>query len=266
MSDTNFPWGRDPSDSEFPVDPRPTLRSLLDHGASLHDQTNLGYTLLDGMCLNILQFDGYARPQKTRAFAFRTWLGIVQELGFDIRQYIRRERIIHEGMSHDLRLGLTMEIRFREDPDPWAWSVFQGPEERNRGEFVDHIVECCVWPEWESKLATPKPPPPWPPTILVRNPNALVVLQSCDDPEDTFETLSQETTACPQRFTQLDIYFPTICWRLRHYALVGARYRAEFSFYFAVLLSLLGFGYFARICTTLFFYTSLKIAGFAVLS
>jgi hypothetical protein len=264
-SDSRYPWGRKSTDSEFPFDPRPTLRSLIDHGANLHDQTTLGYTVLDGMCLNLLQFDGYSRSHRTRACAFRTWLNIVQELGFDIREYICRERDIHDGISHDLGLGLTLEIRFCTDPDPWAWSVFQGPEERERGDFVNHIASCSVWPEWKRRFATPKPPPPWPATLLVRNPDAMVVLQSLDSPEDASETPSRDTgNDSPRKFEQLDCYFPIICWKVRHYALMGARYRVEFSFYFAAIITLLGFGYFSRIWTTWIFYTSLKIAGYAV--
>jgi hypothetical protein len=264
MHDTShIPYTHKPKDRQWPADPCATIRSLLDHGADLHAQTTSGYTILDGMCLNLIQFDGSARPRDTRAFGFGTWLERLRDLDFNIREYIRREKTLHDGVLHDLGLGLSMEIRFREDPSPWAWSVFQGPEERERGEFVNHITECYIWPEWESKFATPKPPPPLPPTILVR-PHPMVVLQRLDGLEDASETGPQEIIVdFPRSFEHLHSYFHMICWKVRRYAVMGARYRVEFSAYFAAVISLLGFGYFARIWTTWIFYTSLKIAGYA---
>ena len=39
---------------------------------------------------------------------------------------------------------------------------------------------------------------------------------------------------------------PIICWKARHYELIGARYGIEHFSYFGTIITLLGFRYFRR--------------------
>ena len=147
-----------------------------------------------------------------------------------------------------------MEIRFCEDLGPWAWSVFEGPEERQRGEFVDHITKGCIWPEWQREFALPKPPPR-PLLAFLAVPSAIVHIKgsSCQGPP--LDVASQETS---DDLTPA-LSFPVadtsnIVWIAMRHAILGAGYRIEFSCYCAVIISLLGFGYFTRIWITGIFY------------
>ena len=255
-------WGRQYEHRERPADLRATIRSLVGHGADLHDQTSSGHTILDGMFLDLIQFDGSARPCNVITSCIGIWFGLLRDLGFDVRDYIHREKVIHDGISHDLGLGLSMEIRFSEEPDPWVWSIFHGPEERARGESVCHITHCCVWPEWQQKFALPRPPPPWPPSLRAPNPNAMVVLRSLDDSGNGLKT--GETDDDPRKIDHhIRSCLSRALWIARHYAIWGAEFRFEVSFYFAAFISLLGVGYLARIWLIWIFYLSLEFLRYA---
>ena len=249
----HLPYGGIPKVRQ--VDPSATIRSLLDHGVDLHARTTSGHTILDGLLPNLVQFDGSARPRGVLRSCFSLWVSLVQQLGFDIREYIHREQAIHDGVSHDLGLGLTMELRFTDSSSPWAWPVFQGPEERDRGEFVCHISQCCIWPEWQRKFALPKRPPPRPLESLLSDSTEIVVLHSSVNSDQPLKLPDPEINDnCTRCVDYLIAYISRSLWRARCYAVLGARYRLEFTFYFAALVSLLGFGYFTRLWTAWIFY------------
>jgi hypothetical protein len=107
-----------PKDTELPIYPLPAILSLLDHGINLHTQTTSGYTILDGLLLNLLQFDGSAWPQNILTLCFESWIRIVEQLGFDIKDYIRHEQASHQGISHGLGLNLKMVLHFNENASP----------------------------------------------------------------------------------------------------------------------------------------------------
>ena len=129
--DTWFPWKSSDLREllKIPVSPVRTIKTLLDQGTNINAQSVSGHTILDGLCLNLVQIDGSARRQQHLDSCMETWIGVLQDLGFSSNDYIRHERALHENVELDLGLGLHMELRFDENAAPWIWSVFQGPEE-----------------------------------------------------------------------------------------------------------------------------------------
>jgi hypothetical protein len=133
----------------MPTSLRNTINVLLSQGADLHALSASGHTILDGLVLNIIRFDnGCARPLELLDSCMEEWFNQLADLNISVKDYIDRERILHEGMYHDLGLGLYLFICFDENADPKIWTEFQGPEEREKNEFVDHIARCTIWPEW----------------------------------------------------------------------------------------------------------------------
>jgi hypothetical protein len=244
-----------------PQCPLKTIRTLLDQGAHLHAQSVRGYTTLDGLCLNLVQLDGRARRHQHLSSRMETWLNIVEDLGFSARDYIRREATLHENMCHDLGLGLHMEFRFDEDTAPWIWSAFQGPEERERGEYVDQIDKCSIWPEWHRTYTLTRPPPRRRPAKLLRGTTEIVVIKgSIGASEDILEILPTAEFQYPNPRNTVNIppHLLHLYLRARYRIDFASKFRWEFSLYIALILSFLGLRCFARLCGTTIFFMVLK--------
>ena len=56
---TPLPWDGYLEPNTYSVD---TIKSLVELGAELHYRSGSGHTILDGLVLNLTQFDGSARP------------------------------------------------------------------------------------------------------------------------------------------------------------------------------------------------------------
>jgi hypothetical protein len=251
---------------QVPASPRATIQTLLAHGADIHAQSLSGYTILDGLALNFTRFYGEDRSLPILAACMKTWIHLVHDLGFNIEEYIDRESKLHSGVSHDLGLGLTMELRFDAKASPWVWSVFQGLDERNRGEFVEDITKCSIWKKWQLTYSIPRRPQRRRPANLYPGTTEVIVLKGSIIP--SLDLLEMKSPGLPpidtsEHFSGGLGWFSTDwarrLWIARSWAVWGARYRFEFSFYFAVVFSLLGIGYLSRVWITGVFYFSLEL-------
>jgi len=254
----HLPW-QSIWDRQFEIKPPQTaMRILLECGASLYLQSPSGHTILDGLLLNITQFDGAPRPAEALTECMGHWLCIIQELGFKRNHYIQHERKIHQGLSHDLGLGISMEARFDVNNKPHIWGVFQGPEERDKGVFVDHISKCARWRTWQLTFTLPKPPPrPKLARILSKEPRIIVI-------NEELPYLGGHNI--PPTWTVMDTLETTTLCHLDHASKVSlhffrfaAQHPREYSFYVFVLTSFLGFGYLARVLMTLSCCLILKV-------
>lgn len=116
--DTRFPWRlRNTTETQPLRSPLTTIKTLLVHGADLHCGGSQR-TLLDGLVLNIIQFDCDERSQKVLDSCMLTWLAIVQELGFDLKEYLSIERQKLAGMCYDLGSGIHMMLFFNDEAEP----------------------------------------------------------------------------------------------------------------------------------------------------
>ncbi len=191
-------WWNGPLTQPVPPSPVPIIKTLLNHGADIYSLSTSGHSILDGLLLNLIQFDGAAHPPEVLSTCLETWLDIVQQLGFNLEDYIHREAALHENKYHDLGLGLHLNIYFNESTSPYIWIAFQGPEERARGLFVDHISKCSRWKEWQHTYSHPKPCPRRITTKFRRIATEVIVLQGCvvsskDSLRTTNATASQQT-------------------------------------------------------------------------
>ena len=256
--DTWFPWKSSDSREllKIPVSPVRTIKTLLDQGTNINAQSVSGHTILDGLCLNLVQIDGSARRQQHLDSCMETWIGVLQDLGFSSNDYIRHERALHENVVLDLGLGLHMELRFDENAAPWIWSVFQGPEERDQQVYVDRIDKCAIWPEWHRTYTLPEQIPPHIPARLLSARTKIVILQRYEDPSETdleyphTDGFIPSTVAPPSSLN--------LVWKMKELLYLATRFRYEFSFYVALALSFLGCGYFARLWGTAMFFALLK--------
>ncbi|KAG4442623.1 hypothetical protein IFR05_001879 [Cadophora sp. M221] len=165
-----------------------TVKSLLESGADFYCQTGSGHTILDGLMLDLIQFNGDAKPLHTYSACIESWLQTVQKLGFDLKDYIRHESAHKFGKSHDLGLGLVMMFLFDEECYPHIWTAFQGPHEREKNQVVNHISQCRIWPEWQRMFALPEPPVRPKPWKYKEGPLELVTLHEHDDEEEDNST------------------------------------------------------------------------------
>jgi hypothetical protein len=139
-----------------------------------------------------------------------------------------------------------MEIRFRPDPDPWAWCVFYRTEERGRREFLTNIAISYIGPECQREFVVPRSPLPYPTTHLVRKSDALVVIQSRDTPQGSMASSQETIHNSPIKLKHLSSSLSRIVRIGTRYAVFGARHRLEFSLYLAAVISFLGVGFSAR--------------------
>ena len=239
--------------------PQASMKALLECGASLYSQSPSGHTILDGLLLNLTQFDGEPRTAEALASCMATWISVLLDLDFNINNYIQHERKLHEGRSHDLGLGILMEARFDENRKPHIWSVFQGPEERERNDFVDHISKCARWKTWQLTFTLPKPPPSPRPARILTESAEIVILKG--DPASSLMQTPSPTGGFPEIFDKktLSSYLTKSSRISLLYLEFAAQHRYEFSLYVFILSCLLGCRYLARFCMTLGFYLMLKL-------
>lgn len=55
-------WRNGSFDTTSPSSPVPIIKTLLDHGANIYSLSTSGHSILDGLLLNLIQFDGAAYP------------------------------------------------------------------------------------------------------------------------------------------------------------------------------------------------------------
>jgi hypothetical protein len=220
-----------------PNSPLVTMRTLLDHGADFHALAGSGHTLLDGLVLNLIQFDSNGRPPDVFVACLDIWIDLVQDLGFDVKDYIRAVAAEQKDTYHNLGMGLKMKICFNEDSRPHLWTEFQGPHERERGEFVDHISKCAIWKEWQAAYTLPKLPFTLPLTRdgwLTRFKPEMIVIQERTSPDSSTNPATPETEERNGVLGYRRLSFT----RIRHIAMYhlyfATKYRYEFTFYIVV--------------------------------
>jgi hypothetical protein len=261
--------------------PLATIKTLLAHGASFHSEDKSIHSLLDGLVLNIIQFNGEERPLEFLESAMTIWLDVVQELGFNLKDYLRIEAAKQFGKAYDLGAGMRMMVCFDEVTAPHIWTIFQGPQEREKNEFVDRISKCALWTEWKWLYAVPKRIPK--PTVYkIWEQSSEMIWVKCEcccpsleahlkcfkgsDAENKHNIEISQTTQSPPDLAALSISsrkrknFPIIL----SYVISGRRYRHEFTFYVFVLTCFFGCSYFARFWIAGSFFLFLKLFQDAV--
>jgi hypothetical protein len=219
------------------------MKTLIGHGGSIHTLSGSGHTILDGLVLNLIQFDGHGRPPEVLASALQIWLQVVQDLGYSVAEYIQFEAAA--GASYNLGLGLYMMLRFNEENAPHIQTLFQGPQEREQDEFVDHISKCAIWKEWQRIYTLPQPPRPSRYGKLQHDKLEMVVIQEC--PLQNCPTSNQISEIAQHTSVPVHLTFMlrTIHRNFIRFLYFVARYRYEFTVYIAVL-SWFAFGWIAR--------------------
>jgi hypothetical protein len=276
--DRKFPWQPEATGEFRPVpSPLATIKTLLAHGADFYCNGSLVQTLLAGLVLNVVQFNGEERPLEVTRACISTWLGLVQELGFNLKDYLRAEAEKQNRRYYDIGTGIKMMVCFNEDTAPHIWTVFQGLQERERGVVVDRISQCAVWKEWQRLCSLPKPPNPpklrriWEKhiseeIILVKNqcccPSFDAHSKRCkgSNMENQHDTELSQTTQTPLGTLPSSISSrPRIAPILLYYIISAKPYRHEFTFYIFVLACFFGCSYFARFWITAGFFLALKL-------
>ncbi len=135
--------------------PMATIQSLLAHGAKLYSGGSNSHTLLDGLVLKIIQSMGEDRPPEVLACAMSTWLGLVQQLGFSLEDYLRTEAARLIGKYYHPGLGIIMVVCFDEVAAPHIWTIYQWPQEQDKNEFIDRISKCKLRKVWKDRYAVP---------------------------------------------------------------------------------------------------------------
>jgi hypothetical protein len=132
-SDLEFPWRESIPELQLPVPtPLTTIKTLLANGAIVYSKGDSPFSLLYGLIFNIIQFDGEERPQEVVRSCMSTWLELVQELGYDLKDYLRTEAIYLDGRCYYMGSGIKMIVCFNEDTAPHIRTIFQGPQEESR--------------------------------------------------------------------------------------------------------------------------------------
>jgi hypothetical protein len=247
-----------------PNSPLVTMRTLLDHGADFHALSGSRHTLLDGLVLNLIQFDTNGRPLDVFVACLDTWIDLVQDLGFDVKDYIRAAAAEQKDTYHNLGMCLKMKICFNEESRPHIWTEFQGPHERERGECVDHISKCAIWKDWQAAYTLPELPftqsltrDGW----LTRFKPEMIVIQertSSDSPitQSTFKIDEQNRVL---RYRNRGASFNRIRHiAMYHYLHFATKYRYEFTFYIAVFTCFFC-SWVARLWITTAFFMTLKL-------
>jgi hypothetical protein len=238
------------------------MKALIRHGASLRALSGTGYTILGGLVLNLIQFDGSGRPSEVLASGLESWLQLVQDLGYSLVEYIRFEAAA--GTSHNLGLGLYMMTLFKEESAPHIRLLFQGPQERERNEFVDHISKCAIWKEWQRIYTLPKPPLPSRYGKLQHDKLEMVVIQECPLLECPTRNQISEIAQHTSIPVHLAFMLRTIHQNFIRFLYFVTRYRYEFTVYIAVL-SWFVFGWVARFLVASTSFLVLKLLDNVVL-
>jgi hypothetical protein len=234
----DFPRGSRPKIPQRPASPLQTIKALLENGGNFYSQSGSHHTILDGLVLNMIQFDSNGRQPEVLATCLDSWLELVRDLGFSVQDYIRIEAAEQKNTYHDLGMGLEMTICFNEKSRPHIWTEFQGPHERERNEFVDHISKCAIWKEWQRAYTLPKLPftksltrDGW----LTRFRPEMIAIQ---------ERTSSDSPADPAKFQTEKRNSVIKYWKasytrtrriLMYYSYFATKYRYEFTFYIAAL-------------------------------
>lgn len=253
----HLPWrSKNHQPQKHILTPHQSIKTLLERGTSLHCQRGSNHTSLDGLLQNIIQFDGNARPFEVLVSCMNAWICLLRDLGVNTNEYIKQEMKLQAGRSHDLGLGIFMEARFDEHKTPHIWAVFQGPEEKGKNEFVDHISKCQRWSQWQQKYAIPKRPDP---VRMSVDETEIILVNGCvtnhSEPVLTLEENNMRASSqkmVPSYFTRLRCK----TWRSLRFL---ARYRYEFSLYAFVLTWVLGWQFLTQFYFTLSFYLILKL-------
>ena len=103
-----FPYGH--IQSEVPS-PKAAVQTLLAHGADFHSDGSPDRSILKGLLGNIIQFDGEERPLEVMRACMSTWLKLVQELGFDLKDYIRIEAGKRKGKWYEMGAGIQFTVQ-----------------------------------------------------------------------------------------------------------------------------------------------------------
>jgi hypothetical protein len=253
-----FPWGH--PKPEVPS-PKAAVQTLLAHGADFHCDGSPERSILKGLLGNIIQFNGEERPLEVMRACMSTWLKLVQELGFDLKDYIRIEARKRKGKWYEMGAGIQMFVCFDEDNVPHIWTIFQGPREREKNLFVDRISKCANWKEWQFRYALPEPLPRLKiQEILEQSAEIIVVQKQCGCPEfgthlkscngPNVERRSDTELSQPSSSTLTSLLIPSrerrIVSTILYYTISARHYRHEFTFYVFVLACFFGCSYFAR--------------------
>lgn len=272
--DRKFPWHPDSMKrTRLVPSPLVTIKTLLTNGADFYCNSSLVPTLLTGLVLNIVQFDGEERPLEVTRACMSTWLKLVQELGFDLKTYLRMEAEKQEGTYYDIGIGIRMTVCFDEDTIPHIWTLFQGPQERDRGAVVYRISQCANWKEWQRLYCLPKPPrlPKGYYKIWQQSKNYILVRQCNCDAQGKCRGGSlcikedENATELPQTTQNLrSLLFSTNASRriistMVCYLISASRYRYEFTFYTFLLACFFGCSYLARLWIAGGFFLTFKI-------
>jgi hypothetical protein len=245
---------------EFKSVPSPlaTIETLIAYGADLYCNGSLVKTLLRGLVLNIVQFDGEERPLNVTRYCMSRWLELVQQLGFELKDYLRIEAEKQKGRCYDIGAGIIMGVCFDEDTAPHIRTVFQGPPEREKNMVVDRITSCANWKEWQFLFALPKPPPRLKTQEIMEQSVGVIAFQKqCACPEfgvhlktckgPNIENINDGSKPSPGTLTSaIPSRKRRIVSAILYYMISATRYRHEFTFYVFVLACLFGCSYFAR--------------------
>jgi hypothetical protein len=278
--DTRFPYRRRTTEFDSIPSPLPAIKTLLAHGASLHGSEKSQDTILHGLVTNIIQFDGYLRPYEVLESSMSTWLGIVQDLGFDLKLYLRTEAENQKSTYYDLGAGIHMMVCFNEDTSPHIWNIYQGSEERKQGIYVDRIWKCASWNRWWSIHAVVRPPRThsqrW---KLLSEPTEIILVKSCNCPsvddhikgcpypdhsDGDFEDAQKGQPPPNVLVTSISYLRRDSLQVTMRYLILATRYRHEFTFYVVLLTCLFGLSYFARFWITTSFFMTLKVLQGAI--
>jgi hypothetical protein len=270
------PWHPD-STKEVRLVPSPlaTMKTLLTNGADFYCNASLAQTVLTGLVLNIVQFDGEERPLEVTRACMSTWLELVQELGFDLKTYLRTEAKKQEGRYYDIDVGIRVIVCFDEDTIPPIWTVFQGPQERERGVVVDRISQCANWREWQWFFSIRKPPRLPKVYKIWQHTAEIILVKECDCPisdahakccEGSSKEGEDATELPPTTQNLWSLLFSTNPLRKRRitstmvcYLISASRYRYEFTFYIFLLACCFGCRYLARLWIAGGFFLIFKI-------
>jgi hypothetical protein len=260
-------WGGYAADlrQERPSPPLVTLKTLLANGADFYS----GSTVLDGLVHNNVQFDRHERPLEVLEACMSTWLQVVQELGFDLKEYLRHEAEYQKDRYYHMGVDIHMRVCFNEDSTPHIWTIFQGPEEREQNVFVDSMSKCARWKEWRLRYAIPKPPFELEKLkLLKQSVEYILVARRCECPSigphpeccyDPELNLPKELGGGVQTGRKAS---RTVLW----YIISAMPYRQEFTFYVFILVGFFGCSYCARFWLAGGFYLALKLFQDATLS
>ena len=258
---------------DYPPVPSPfaTIQTLLADSPNHHSKVAPIHTVLKGLVQNILHFNGRERSLDVMRSCMSTWLDLVQDLGFNLKDYLRAESEIHKGKRYKMGSGVAMFVCFDENTAPHIWTVFQGPIEREMGVFVDCISKCANWKKWHVHHSLPKRPRKeekfWEQSseiILIKNhcgcPDFIAHMASCNSsnrPSGQDAEPSQVTPIPPASLASSKKR--RVITRMLHYVISGRRYRHEFTLYVFVLACFFGCSYVARFWISGGFFLALNL-------